>query len=159
MAKACGAKSKHTGQPCKAPAMANGRCRVHGGSSTGPINPDIPISNQRSKIHGIYSKFETEEEQRLGDELIALDLWDELRNTRLQRIRALAAQKKANDKLEVDEVIESAQGVTKRHKRTDYQAIIDRLTARIQSLIRDIHTITGTMPDGDDIFLDPDPDL
>jgi hypothetical protein len=32
----CGAKSKRHGQPCKQPAMKNGRCRFHGGKSTGP---------------------------------------------------------------------------------------------------------------------------
>ena len=31
----CGARTrKH--QPCKSPAMPNGRCRMHGGASTGP---------------------------------------------------------------------------------------------------------------------------
>ena len=32
----CGAKCKRTGLPCRAPAMSNGRCRMHGGKSTGP---------------------------------------------------------------------------------------------------------------------------
>lgn len=32
----CGAKRKATGQPCRAPAMANGRCHKHGGAATGP---------------------------------------------------------------------------------------------------------------------------
>ena len=31
----CGATCKRTGQPCRSPAMANGRCRMHGGTSTG----------------------------------------------------------------------------------------------------------------------------
>lgn len=30
----CGAKTRK-GTPCKAPAMTNGRCRMHGGKSTG----------------------------------------------------------------------------------------------------------------------------
>lgn len=34
-AKRCGAKAKSTGKPCQCPAMANGRCRLHGGKSTG----------------------------------------------------------------------------------------------------------------------------
>ena len=33
--KKCGAKSKRTGKPCRQPAMANGRCRFHGGKSKG----------------------------------------------------------------------------------------------------------------------------
>jgi hypothetical protein len=36
----CGAKSKRTGQPCRAPAMRNGRCRFHGGKSTGPLTEE-----------------------------------------------------------------------------------------------------------------------
>ncbi len=31
----CGATCKRTGQPCRGPAMPNGRCRMHGGASTG----------------------------------------------------------------------------------------------------------------------------
>jgi hypothetical protein len=31
----CGAYARTTGEPCKAPAMANGRCRMHGGASPG----------------------------------------------------------------------------------------------------------------------------
>ena len=30
----CGAPCKKTGEPCQGPAMANGRCRLHGGRST-----------------------------------------------------------------------------------------------------------------------------
>lgn len=32
----CGCTAKQTRQPCRAPAMKNGRCRLHGGRSTGP---------------------------------------------------------------------------------------------------------------------------
>ena len=32
----CGAYARSTGSPCKAQALANGRCRNHGGMSTGP---------------------------------------------------------------------------------------------------------------------------
>jgi hypothetical protein len=32
----CGAKKRRKGTPCGSPAMANGRCRIHGGLSTGP---------------------------------------------------------------------------------------------------------------------------
>jgi hypothetical protein len=31
----CGAHSRRTGEPCKGLAMSNGRCRMHGGLSTG----------------------------------------------------------------------------------------------------------------------------
>ncbi len=40
----CGAKCR-TGEPCKNPSMKNGRCRMHGGKSTG-----APIKHgQRTK--------------------------------------------------------------------------------------------------------------
>jgi hypothetical protein len=32
----CGAHARSTGYPCQAKALANGRCRNHGGLSTGP---------------------------------------------------------------------------------------------------------------------------
>ncbi|MCK4870022.1 MAG: hypothetical protein KAS93_02820 [Gammaproteobacteria bacterium] len=36
----CGAKTKRTGLPCRARALANGRCKYHGGLSTGPKTPE-----------------------------------------------------------------------------------------------------------------------
>jgi len=41
----CGAHCRTTGEPCKGPAMANGRCRMHGGASKGA---------PRGKKHGMY---------------------------------------------------------------------------------------------------------
>jgi hypothetical protein len=32
----CGAKLRRKETHCRAPAMVNGRCRIHGGTSTGP---------------------------------------------------------------------------------------------------------------------------
>jgi hypothetical protein len=40
LAPRCGAKARTTGLGCRAPAMANGRCRMHGGGSTGPRTPE-----------------------------------------------------------------------------------------------------------------------
>jgi hypothetical protein len=36
----CGAHCKSTGNPCRARALANGRCKYHGGLSTGPKSPE-----------------------------------------------------------------------------------------------------------------------
>lgn len=36
----CGATCKRTGQPCRGAAMPNGRCRMHGGTSTGARTPE-----------------------------------------------------------------------------------------------------------------------
>ena len=35
----CGAYARSTGKPCKAKALTNGRCKNHGGMSTGPKTP------------------------------------------------------------------------------------------------------------------------
>ena len=54
--KRCGAQSKRTGKPCRQPAMANGRCRLHVGLSTGPRTPE---GKARHRIavskHGMYA--------------------------------------------------------------------------------------------------------
>ena len=34
--KQCGAHARTTGAPCRAKALPNGRCKLHGGMSTGP---------------------------------------------------------------------------------------------------------------------------
>ena len=35
----CWARTR-AGHPCRSPAMRNGRCRMHGGASTGPRTPE-----------------------------------------------------------------------------------------------------------------------
>jgi len=42
--------------PCRAPAMVNGRCRMHGGKSTGPRTPEgLERSRKANWKHGYYS--------------------------------------------------------------------------------------------------------
>ena len=52
----CGAKTRAS-TPCQQPAMKNGRCRLHGGKSTGP-KTSIGKENCRNArlIHGYYSQ-------------------------------------------------------------------------------------------------------
>lgn len=53
----CGANSKRTHQPCKQPAMANGRCRLHGGKSTGPKTKEgLERSRKANWKFGDYSQ-------------------------------------------------------------------------------------------------------
>ena len=47
--KKCGAKTR-PGRPCGQYAMNNGRCRFHGGKSTGAKQPHRPFK------HGLYTK-------------------------------------------------------------------------------------------------------
>lgn len=127
----CGAKNR-AGTPCQKPPLAGKkRCRLHGGTCK---------PNTNSQTHGIYTKHLTETEQT---EYRALDLGTldhELRITRIRLSRALAAEKLADGKPELDEVIENEGGgvaiprKTTSSKVKDYAAIIDRLTGRIESL-------------------------
>jgi hypothetical protein len=51
----CGAKNRR-GKPCQCPAMANGRCRLHGGLSTGPKTvAGIERIRRAVTKHGWYS--------------------------------------------------------------------------------------------------------
>ena len=74
--KRCGAKTR-SGNTCKNWAMPNGRCRMHGGKSTGP-----PKGNQNSKKHGFFSKYIPEETLEimngLGEVSPADLIWDQI---------------------------------------------------------------------------------
>jgi len=51
----CGAKTRQGGS-CQQPAMPNGRCRLHGGKSTGPRTPEgLEHSRKANWKHGFYS--------------------------------------------------------------------------------------------------------
>ncbi len=57
----CGAKTR-AGTPCKNRGMPNGRCRMHGGKSTGPKTMQgIERIRQARRKHGRYSAKEREE--------------------------------------------------------------------------------------------------
>ncbi|MGC1180947.1 MAG: HGGxSTG domain-containing protein [Methyloceanibacter sp.] len=45
----CGARTR-SGDPCRSPAMPNGRCRMHGGKS-----PGAPKGNRNAWKNGYYS--------------------------------------------------------------------------------------------------------
>ncbi len=136
MAKHCGAKTRAGGR-CKAPAMANGRCRVHGGSSTGP---DKPNTANNAATHGIYQKHLTQEERGNYSALTLGEVDHELRLMRIRLARALEAEFLANGDPELDEITDNGSGgatfaaQSKRLKVRDYNTIIDRITARIESL-------------------------
>jgi hypothetical protein len=50
----CGAKTKRTEQPCKQKTLyANGRCKFHGGMSTGPRTTE---GKRRSALNGLRPK-------------------------------------------------------------------------------------------------------
>jgi len=62
----CGAKTRK-GTPCMAPAMKNGRCRLHGGKSTGPRTPEGKERSRKANWKtGYYSKEEKEQRRRFS---------------------------------------------------------------------------------------------
>ncbi|MFS0556354.1 HGGxSTG domain-containing protein [Brevibacillus sp. 179-C9.3 HS] len=73
--KLCGAKTK-SGEHCKKAALANGRCRFHGGKSTGPKDPNKLKGNKNALKHGLYETIWldtlTDEEKELFD-LVSTD--------------------------------------------------------------------------------------
>jgi hypothetical protein len=57
LAPRCGAKARTTGCPCRAPAMPNGRCRMHGGKSTGPrTSAGLANLAKAHTTHGRYAQ-------------------------------------------------------------------------------------------------------
>src|SRR3954453_3210024 len=58
----CAARRKSDGGSCQQPAMANGRCRMHGGKSTGPRTGEgLERSRKARWKHGHYSRKAREE--------------------------------------------------------------------------------------------------
>jgi hypothetical protein len=69
------------GTPCRSAAMPNGRCRMHGGKSTGPRTPEgiERIRASRTK-HGRYSQAAIERRREMRQSLRLLrDLLKEVR--------------------------------------------------------------------------------
>ena len=74
----CGAYARSTGNPCQAKAMLNGRCKNHGGMSTGPkttlgrkaiaeASRKRMASGQRTKaLEGFYAWLEVGGREKLS---------------------------------------------------------------------------------------------
>jgi len=71
MLKLCGAKARTNGhQPCRQPAMANGRCRLHGGltRNSGAKTPEGKLRQKMASWkHGRRSKEALEEARQLRE--------------------------------------------------------------------------------------------
>src|SRR5262249_35917094 len=68
-----GARSKRTGKPCRAAAMPNGRCKVHGGKSTGPRTPEgLERSRRANWKHGHFSREAKAERSRVRAAILAV---------------------------------------------------------------------------------------
>lgn len=64
----CGAYSRTTGQPCRNPSMANGRCRMHGGRS-----PGAPRGQKHWNYrHGLQTKEARRERREARAQILVL---------------------------------------------------------------------------------------
>lgn len=54
--KLCSARAKRTGHPCGQLAMPNGKCRLHGGRSSGPGNVLFPEAGDKSGERKLRNK-------------------------------------------------------------------------------------------------------
>ena len=141
----CGAKTR-SGAPCKTKAMANGRCRMHGGTNKG-----APKGNRNNVSAGaLYSAYYTEEERMLAEELQLGSIDEELKLCRIRLNRALRLEAEQDaEALELEKVVETPTVIggvpitddpdvppvrQKTFVRRDYDAIIHRLLGRIESL-------------------------
>lgn len=131
----CGAKTR-SGKPCrKAPIAGRTRCRNHGGKTpTGTANAAKPGS--------LYSKFLTPDEVAAHDQIELGKVDDELRYLRIRLTRELAHEQLHGNAPELDTTIQRKGGgpntvTAEVHKKQrDYNAKIDRIMARIESLER-----------------------
>lgn len=91
--KICGAKTR-AGTPCKNSPMPNGKCRMHGGKSTGPKDKQKLKENKNAEKHGLFSKYLPEETMDLVNNMESLNaidmLWD---NIKIQYAAIIRSQK------------------------------------------------------------------
>lgn len=136
MANLCGAKTRADGR-CRKSQMPNGRCRYHGGMSTGPKTPNTRMNAFKL---GLYSKQLLPDEVKLYREIKLGNVDEELTLTRIRLRRALQAETAAAGLPELSEIITrdlvGEEGSARDEKSIvrDYSALIDKLTARIESL-------------------------
>lgn len=90
--KRCGAKTR-SGKPCKSWAMPNGRCRMHGGKSTG-APPEKLKGKQNAMKHGLFAKYLPKETVEIMDSINDINPIDILwTNIKMQFASIIRAQK------------------------------------------------------------------
>lgn len=141
----CGAKTRNGGKCKLSPVNGKKRCKLHGGKSTGPINQRG--NSNGAKPGSLYSRYLSADEASICAELELGSVDEELRLTRIRLMRALKLEAESEEcrlELEAETVKPAILGGMpiydeepvreKQYKRRDYSALIDRLTARIESL-------------------------
>lgn len=127
----CRATSKHTRKRCRNWALENGCCKYHGGMTP-------------SKAGAMYSKYLTEEEKALYEDVKIGELDDEIRLAKVHLARAVRLKEEAeingpqmNLSKKVITTNESGkEEVSEERKPFDYDAIIETRMARVEKLER-----------------------
>ncbi|WP_210425999.1 HGGxSTG domain-containing protein [Chromobacterium violaceum] len=137
----CGAKTRSGGKCQRDALRGQKRCAIHGGKSTGPKDKAAMRGNKRAASPGsLYSQFLTEEEKVIAASLELGSVDEELRLTRIRLMRVLAREEEFGGTLELYETIERtgggdySPGDEEKKRERDYNALVDKLTARIESL-------------------------
>ncbi|GED33949.1 HGGxSTG domain-containing protein [Brevibacillus centrosporus] len=119
--KLCGAKTR-SGGPCKKAALANGRCRLHGGKSTGPKDPSKLKGNKNALKHGLYEVIWadtlTDEERELfnlasTDPKTQVDNGLKLSEIRIRRMMTRIKQEEQKEKPNLAEVRAIEEAITR----------------------------------------------
>lgn len=153
----CGAKTR-SGEPCKNKGMPNGRCRLHGGKSTGPKDKTKVMNNKNAvKTHEresiIFDYLDDEEKELLKlidiDKLKQLDNEIRLIDIRLRRMMGRIAKLQENSLTTIEISIKSGPmgdeiSETKQDTLSQIQNIeeaITRVQAQKLRLIKTKHEI------------------
>jgi len=166
---ACGAKTRG-GKDCQAPAMENGRCRMHGGTNPG-ASPEAMAQNKNANKFGIYSQFMTDEELDMDIQIGSLEAEIKLVKAQIRRnLKAWTAWDEAHatgDDEEVEALLLLTEvekqdgerpfgkdadtlpynGIKKVRKRPDFEGAHARFLARVESLERTHRELGGGTDD------------
>lgn len=155
----CGAKTR-SGKPCKNYAMPNGRCRLHGGKSTGPKDKKKQSRSQQknnnAEKHGLFSKYLPEETMDLVNEIDGLNtidiLWDNIKIQYAAIIRAqriMHVEDREDDDIHVLEKTE-VEGMP---VRQEFQVITagERQSNFLQSQSRAMNTLSKMIKDYEEL--------
>ncbi|WP_152658284.1 HGGxSTG domain-containing protein [Oceanobacillus sp. CFH 90083] len=157
----CGAKTR-SGKSCKNKAMPNGRCRMHGGKSTG-APPKKMKKNKNANKHGLFAKYLPEETLQIMNEATTLDskeiLWMNIQMLNASIIRAQMIMDVKNQKDTTKTLSRVRKGESTNEKEWEVQHAWDKHSTFMVSLSRSMAELRNMikqyadMTDEDDIRL------
>ena len=125
MTKKCGAKTRSNGV-CKSKPMANGRCRMHGGSSKGPKKPN---TKDNAVTHGFYADALQAEERIVWERVKIGSIEDEIRLMRVKLHRLVRLSGSAD----VADLIDSALEVAQKRDAHPTLGVFDKSEIRVKA--------------------------